>query len=226
VEDLIGWRSGRSDAVKEGELPATVVTAAAWNFATDSGTALFDRLENMPVKLSSIAERLAQGIRTSANEVYVLDVREDNGETITAYSKHLDKEVMLERQAVSAFLQGREIKPYQVLPSGKVVVVPYRIHEGRQKLISQQEYKQFYPKTWDYLLQNKPYLENREQGKMKCENWYSYEPLAKVLIWRHQGSAKRGFATLLEKSPTQSKLRSHFFRFRTDCSLVDCFLVL
>jgi hypothetical protein len=174
VEDLIGWRSGRSDAVKEGELPATVVTAAAWNFATDSGTALFDRLENMPVKLSSIAERLAQGIRTSANEVYVLDVREDNGETITAYSKHLDKEVMLERQAVSAFLQGREIKPYQVLPSGKVVVVPYRIHEGRQKLISQQEYKQFYPKTWDYLLQNKPYLENREQGKMKCENWYSY----------------------------------------------------
>lgn len=174
IEDLTGWRSGCSDAVKQGVLPSSMVTAAEWNFATDSGTALFERLARFSVKLNIIADRMAQGIRTSANEVYVLDVRSDNGETITAYSKHLKREVTLERQAVSSFLRGREIKPYQVLPSGKVVIVPYRIVDGRPKLILQQEYQQNYPKAWAYLSENKQYLEHREHGKMKGENWYAY----------------------------------------------------
>ena len=28
--------------------------------------------------------------------------------------------------------------------------------------------------TWQYLLENKAYLENREDGKMKGSKWYAY----------------------------------------------------
>jgi len=34
--------------------------------------------------------------------------------------------------------------------------------------------KEAYPLTWNYLLDNKPYLENRENGKMRGEKWYGY----------------------------------------------------
>lgn len=35
---------------------------------------LFEKLSRFPIKLGDIAERIAQGIRTSANEVYVLNL--------------------------------------------------------------------------------------------------------------------------------------------------------
>lgn len=31
-----------------------------------------------------------------------------------------------------------------------------------------------FPKTFNYLLENKTYLENRERGKMKIDDWYAY----------------------------------------------------
>ena len=34
--------------------------------------------------------------------------------------------------------------------------------------------KDKYPKTFEYLLENKVYLENRERGRMKGSNWYAY----------------------------------------------------
>jgi len=126
------------------------------------------------VKLGDVAARLAQGIRTSANEVYVLELVSDSGELIQARSKQLDRIVALERELVSSFLKGREIKPYQVLPSGQVVIIPYRVKDGHTTLISESELKQRFPNTCAYLRENKSYLEGRERGRMKGPQWYGY----------------------------------------------------
>jgi hypothetical protein len=124
--------------------------------------------------LGDVAARMAQGIRTSANEVYVLDMLSVSGDLITARSKQLGQDVELERAAVSLFLQGREIKPYQILPSGKVVIIPYRVENGRTVLLSQAEMREKHPSALQYLLGNKPYLEERERGRMRGANWYAY----------------------------------------------------
>ena len=64
----------------------------------------------MSVKLGDIAERMAQGIRTSANDVYVVDLITQEKNLTVAYSKELDKNVTLDNGILSSFLQGREIK--------------------------------------------------------------------------------------------------------------------
>jgi hypothetical protein len=128
----------------------------------------------MPVKLGHLADKIAQGIRTSANEVYVLDLVSESGNLMVAHSKQLDRDVKLERGAVSLFLQGREIKPYRILPSGKVAIIPYRIRNGRPELISEKEMREKFPKTFEYLLENKTLLENRERGRMRGRDWYAY----------------------------------------------------
>ncbi len=172
VNDLAAWRA--EGTATEGAIPAASITRAEWNFAVGKSAALFERLSQMPIKLGDVAEKIAQGIRTSANEVYVLDLVSDNGNVITAHSKQLDKDVKLERKAVSLFLQGREIKPYQILSSGKVVIVPYHVEDDRTKFISEKEAREKYPKMFSYLLENKSYLENREHGRMRGDNWYAY----------------------------------------------------
>src|SRR5262249_845339 len=103
-----------------------------------------------------------------------LDVVKENGSLITAFSKQLDCEVIVEKKAVSLFLQGREIKPFSIQPSGKVVIIPYRVDRGHTELIPTKEFKARLPKTVQSLLANKKFLEQRENGRMRGEQWYGF----------------------------------------------------
>jgi len=160
--------------VTETAIPSNRVTDTEWNFAVGKGAGLFEKLQRMPVKMGNIAARISQGIRTSANEVYVLDVVSEKNGLITAYSKQLEREVVMERKAVLRFLQGREIKAYSIAPSGKVVLMPYKLEGSRMALRTTKELKADFPKAWDYLATNKRYLEDRENGRMRNENWYGF----------------------------------------------------
>jgi hypothetical protein len=82
--------------------------------------------------------------------------------------------VVVERDIVLPFLQGKEIKPFSIQASGKVVIIPYKISQGRVELISINEFRTKLPKTFDYLLANKKFLEQREGGRMCGDNWYGF----------------------------------------------------
>lgn len=172
IEDLSAWQN--TGQAIEGSISTKNITSAEWNFFVGAGSGLFEKLSKMPVRLGDIADRLAQGIRTSANEVYVLDIVSSNNKLIKARSKQLGRDVEVERGIVSLFLQGREIKPYRILPSGKVVIIPYHVEEGSAKLISSSELRERFPKAFAYLSQNKPYLEERESGRMHGPSWYGF----------------------------------------------------
>ena len=172
VDNLADWLDNQRGT--EGRIPSGRLGMPEWNFVVGAGRGLFDRLQAMPVKLGSLAQHISQGIRTSANEVYVLDVLSEKDGIVTAYSKQLDQDVEIERRAVLRFLRGREIRAYSIVPSGKIVVMPYRLVAGRMRLLSIREYRDSTPLAWAYLKRNKRYLEERENGKMKNEEWYSF----------------------------------------------------
>jgi hypothetical protein len=128
----------------------------------------------MPIKLNNLAERIAQGIRTSDNGVYVLNLVSSGPRVISAHSEALEQDVKLERDSISLFLQGREIKPYRVVPSGKVVIIPYGTVNGGIRLLPPQEMKERFPRTFAYLSANRSRLEAREHGRMRGSDWYAY----------------------------------------------------
>jgi hypothetical protein len=172
VPDLAQWRVDASGTEKQ--LSSKSITKADWNFDVGRGAEVFDKLRRLPTKLSDISDRMAQGIRTSANEVYVLDVLKESSTVLTANSKILDRQVKIERKAVSAFLQGREIKPYRILPSGKVVIIPYAVENGDVAFIQETDFRKRFPHTFAYLAENKQYLSEREKGRMRGTDWYAY----------------------------------------------------
>ena len=81
---------------------------------------------------------------------------------------------MVEEEITSLFLQGREIKPYNILHSGKIVIIPYVSKNREVSLMPEKEINRAYPHAHDYLTQAKGYLENREKGRMKGEKWHAY----------------------------------------------------
>ena len=96
VDDLEAWRASGEAAV--GKIAPTSLAGDQWNFVLRNGAELFAKLNEEPVRLRDVAERIAQGIRTSANPIYVLDVVSMNDSTVTAFSEQLQREVKLERK--------------------------------------------------------------------------------------------------------------------------------
>jgi len=178
VDDLEAWRVSGEAAV--GKIAPTSLAGDQWNFVLRNGAELFAKLNEQPVRLRDVAERIAQGIRTSANPIYVLDVVSMNDSTVTAFSEQLQREVKLERKAIAPFLQGQDIRHYVLENCSKVVIMPYQIKAGRAELIAETQLRKKFPLAHDYLRQNKKVLEEREEGRFSGDEWYAYGRLQNV----------------------------------------------
>ena len=178
VDDLEAWRASGEAAV--GKIAPTSLAGDQWNFVLRNGAELFAKLNEQPVRLRDVAERIAQGIRTSANPIYVLDVVSMNDSTVTAFSEQLQREVKLERKAIAPFLQGQDIRHYVLENCSKVVIMPYQIKAGRAELIAETQLRKKFPLAYDYLRQNKKVLEEREEGRFSGNEWYAYGRLQNV----------------------------------------------
>jgi type I restriction-modification system DNA methylase subunit len=172
VTNLDTWRIGEGSI--SDYLQSTKALQAEWNFVIGQDAILFNKLSAMSPKLGELAEKIAQGIRTSANEVFVLDQVSEDEEFIIAHSQQLNQNVKLNRTYLSKFLLGRNIKRYRILDSKKIVIIPYRVENNKTVLINNLEFTRNCSSTYAYLHMNKKFLENREHGKMKGQNWYGF----------------------------------------------------
>jgi len=154
----------QAPALLAAESTATTVDAArlglqAWTFPSLTANAVIRRLEAVGRPLGQVAERIFQGIRTSANDIYVLS----EGQA-----------ARLEPHFLRPLLRGKEIKPYAHLSPKRRVLIPYRVLNGEPELVPASELQESYPKTWDYLQANRKALEDRERGRMRHDRWYAY----------------------------------------------------
>jgi len=60
------------------------------------------------------------------------------------------------------------------LPSRQYILFPYEVRNSSATLIDFKELTEKYPKTAEYLKENKKRLENREKGKFKGNDWYRF----------------------------------------------------
>jgi type I restriction-modification system DNA methylase subunit len=139
------------------------------------GETLLTRLSQNTVQLQELADRIFQGLVTSADRIYILEKRgEWKKDKVKAYSRILERELELESALLKPLLMGRDIERYSYPLPSEILLFPYKVTEGKAELILPQEFASAYPKCWEYLLQNRTTLENREGGKMRHEKWYAY----------------------------------------------------
>ena len=171
VANLAEWRT-KGEAV-EGLLPAVGATGDEWNFNVGSGSALFQRLLGLPLKLGDVAD-IFVGLQTSADDVFILDLVEEKSKTLRLKSQALEKEFVLERDLFFPLVSGTDVSGYRDLPERQYILFPYTVKDERAELIPFAEISKRFPKTAAYLSENRKRLENRESGKMKTEKWFGY----------------------------------------------------
>ncbi len=144
-----------------------------WVFALPGEREILDKIESHP-DLGSITDEIFQGIITGADPIYILEVCEDKGDTVRLFSKDQEEIVELEKDILNPLLRGKDMSKWTVSRCDQRVIFPYITNpsEGQYSLISEEVMRKSYPKTWEYLTQNRQRLINR--SGVNGEGWWQY----------------------------------------------------
>lgn len=134
---------------------------------------IFDRLKEMPSKLGDIAH-IFVGLQTSADSIYVLEGIEPPHSGLVRVKDQNGEILLLEREVLKPFLKKVTVSTFETPISHHWLIFPYRISNERSILIPPEEMSSSFPKTWEYLKDNKKALCSRESGKADNAEWYGY----------------------------------------------------
>lgn len=145
-----------------------------WDFSIGESNRVLKRMQQHPKKLDDLIRKIFQGIATSADKIYVLEILSEKPNTYHCFSKQLGEEVDIEKGLVKPFLMGKDVHRYETVTAKNVVIFPYRILNGKVDLMTQSCIRDEYPLGWQYLKRNEHDLAEREQGKMHGHQFYAY----------------------------------------------------
>ncbi|MBU2227652.1 MAG: Eco57I restriction-modification methylase domain-containing protein, partial [Proteobacteria bacterium] len=171
VDDLEAWR--QTGEGTEGAIPVTEITAAEWNFTVGRGADLFEKLRRMPVKLGDVAD-IFVGLQTSADDVFIMNIVEENENAIKLHSKSLSQDWTFEKSLLFPLVSGTDVQRYGELPDRQYILFPYEVSGTTVSLIEFRRLAECYPQTAAYLTANRKRLEGRERGKSRGSRWHGY----------------------------------------------------
>lgn len=141
-----------------------------WNFISGNTQQLFNRLKDLPCKLEGVTERIFQGLKTSADKIFIVRRIGETKNYYSIYCSQNEKHYQVEKTLFHSLIKGGDSLGYVFDRSERLIFFPYK----NSTLIPEGELKEFFPLTYAYIKEHKSYLENRENGKMKTAKWYGY----------------------------------------------------
>ena len=180
VNDLSRWQE--TLAGDEGTIPSSSISSQEWNFSMGESGALFEKLNGMPTRLGDVAQRIYQGVITSADPVFLFKEFQIKGQLTQVSSQLLEKSVTLETQILKRVVRSGGIKRYAAEPEA-LVLFPYDVIDNSARLFSKDELENRFPLAWQYLCTNRKVLESRERGKFSDAQWYRFGRSQNLGLW-------------------------------------------
>lgn len=172
VNDLIEWQLNREG--EEGNIDAEDITEVEWTFTAGPGADLLNKLAQLPIKLSDVADRIFQGLKTGADKAYILQQIEKKRNRTRVYSRQTDSEHWIENAILHTLIKGGDSRAYRLSSTNRIILFPYSPCAKKVILIPDHTMRDEFPLAWDYLTAIKDILQTREHGKMKGRGWYAY----------------------------------------------------
>ncbi|MFA5866359.1 MAG: N-6 DNA methylase [Actinomycetota bacterium] len=170
VTNVSAWIS--NPAVDATPINASEMSEEPWRFLL-TGSSIFQKLASMPIKLTNVVEKIYQGLATSADSVFVLQVEnEQDGMSLCASAELGGETVLLESELLRPLLKGSEISRYASPEYKYIVIFPYIVTGSSVSPIAEEALKDNYPRTFDYLSKCKTRLLGR--SKTDLGNWWLY----------------------------------------------------
>ena len=143
-------------------------------FNSEVGFSAFEKMYQQQATIHSKFEDIFQGIATSKDELYILEVLAETANTYQVNVPIDNRTIEVEKQFFKPFLMGKEVQRYGLLQPKAVVFFPYQL-EKQLAVITEAELQINYPLTHAYVKFYEKEFKARESGKAaKLSCWYAY----------------------------------------------------
>lgn len=168
VDNLDEWRNAEKNEFQN--IPYKDLQNGEWNFISGSDQALLSKLSSIKDTLETTTDRIFQGLKTSADKIYIVRKKSETKKTYEIYCPQDESNYTVEKELFHPMIKGGDSRGYIFAKTDLLILFPYQ----NPLLIPEDQIKLQYPLTYEYLKSHKKYLENRENGKMKTAKWYGY----------------------------------------------------
>ncbi|MEQ8554913.1 MAG: Eco57I restriction-modification methylase domain-containing protein [Cyclobacteriaceae bacterium] len=168
IDQLETWKENHKSG--ESPVPVEAISKVDWKLLAHEEFELLKKLNNGSKPLDQVTSRIFQGIKTSADKIYIVKEKARSGMTLEIECPHDDKTYEVESTLFHRLIKGGDSKRYHFRDSDLLILFPYE----SSKLIEEYDLGEKYPLTYKYLQAHKEYLENREGGSFKGQGWYQY----------------------------------------------------
>lgn len=174
VVNLNEWRLKRQ--AEKGIMSTKFLNSDSWYLLSDSERSLMNKLDKMDNTLESMTSRIFQGLKTSADKVYIVDKVKSKKKNYVIFCREDEKEYEVEKDLFHTLIKGGDSRDFIQKSSKRLILFPYGVREGNASILSEAELKKKYPLTYKYLKSHKVFLSGRERGNIVQGGnpWYVY----------------------------------------------------
>ena len=144
----------------------------SWIFTNEKTSLILDKIEKLPWDFNNISEKIFKGSSTGNDKVFLFDYVSEDSEYYYVNSK-VKENIKLEKELLKPFINGRDVKKYEIPSINKLLLFPYYRKETKMELIPIKDLKEKYPFIHEYLTEFRDLLKERKI-KMDNKNFYKY----------------------------------------------------
>ena len=147
-----------------------------WTIAVGAGGNLLTRLQSELPLLNSIGPHCFQGLKTSADKIYMV-VRQSKKGNICRVTNGFNETMEIEQTILRPIVKGEHVGRYSTDRSAHMYIIyPYSVgSNGQARLITPDIMQKDYPFTWAYFKSKKGILGDRDRGTWSSRpDWYAY----------------------------------------------------
>jgi hypothetical protein len=137
------------------------------------GFEVFEKIYSKSKLFSDAFEGIFVGLQTSKDDLYILE-KVDNSDFVLKVPIS-GKEYCVEPDLFKPFLMGKDVQRYSHLSTNLYVFFPYELKNGSAQVVSLEDIKKRFPKTYTYVSEHESIFKARESGKAgKMQHWHTY----------------------------------------------------
>lgn len=142
-----------------------------WVFKSNNIQKILDKISIQPIKFDDIV-KLSKGSSTGNDNFFTLNY-EDMDETFFYGSSKLKNNVVIEKELVKPFINGKDVKRYDHIIPNKYLLFPYLEEDEKFNLIPMKILKKEFPRAFDYINEFREVLKSRKI-ETNYDDFYKY----------------------------------------------------
>lgn len=145
-----------------------------WLFKNDNTQSIILKIQKNKTEMLNVFKGIFQGVITAGDDIFILEGK-IYGDKFKGFSNALNQNVEIEAELMKPLLKGENIRRYKQPYSNMYIFYPhYKNDKGKTKPFEECEFKNKYPRGYDYISNFKNQLiEKKIKYKTNPKYWYS-----------------------------------------------------